>query len=437
MSATEEPGSGWTVGDQIHLLLYQLRHAYDDPNSSLSFKNAAFSDDANLAALAQLRSSDPVAYEQTIKEIRKITGLSERALQQALKDTISSAVVPVREMMAEDAEAEMEDMTPTIWQHAVRRAKAIEKEGKASDFILGVYQKRHDGDLPLGKALLFSFGSQLCSNSKGIHVVATGPSGYGKTDGIICMGNLIYPTYFKNGGVTPQSLYYQDAMPDGCVVGLEDVVWQAELGVTVKRISSLFQEGGTKLSTIDMQGVEVRSAKRIAFWASSVDNQCDEQLRDRFLMYEVKAGRERAKEIVSHMQDRDEGSEQVPADYDFETKVCQALTYEGRVIATAEDFENAKALYIELGGHDRDKYQGTELEILKAILGKGSASQADIQEATGLSSGRVSDVLNGRGKEGNGLIHKCGHLIVEEGRPKKYRLAAGFYPLGKVNIELV
>jgi hypothetical protein len=367
-------------------------------------------------------------------------------------------------------------------EHAIKKAREVAETGQTFDYILGNWQKRHTGDSPLGKALLFSLGSQSVSNSKGIHVLATGEGGYGKSDGIKQMGKLVHIDFWRNGGVTPQSLYYSD-MPDGVVVGLEDVIWNSELGVSVKRITSDFQEGASKTTTIDMKGVEVRTAKRIGFWASCADNEADEQLRDRFLMYCVIADLERARIIIEHMDGQDEG-DQLPDEYEFETLVCQALTNDlktklfhvmipfakkikfegdpraygifsdmikssavfrymkreedgaGRLIATEEDFENAKQLYIELGGHDRDKYSDSEMSVLNAIVFKGTATQADIQEIAGLSSGRVSDILNGRGKEGHGLHYKCKDIIVVEGRPKKYKLCPSFIPTCKVSIEL-
>jgi len=366
---------------------------------------------------------------------------------------------------------------------AIKKAREIAEAGQTFNYILGVWQKRHTGDAPLGKALLFSLGSQSVSNSKGIHVLATGEGGYGKSDGITQMGKLVHPDFWRNGGVTPQSLYYSD-MPDSVVVGLEDVIWNSELGVSVKRITSDFQEGASKTTTIDMKGVEVHTAKRIAFWASCADNEADEQLRDRFLMYCVRADPERRKAIIGHMQTLDEG-EQLPGEYDFETLVCQALIYDlkqklyhvaipfakrikfegdpraygifsdmvkssalihylkrekdsaGRLIATKEDLENAKELYIELGGHDRDKYSEPEMKVLNAIIANGGeATQAEIQELSGLSAGRVSDILNGRGKEGQGLLYKCKELTVIDGRPKRYKLSPGFNPTCKVSIEL-
>jgi hypothetical protein len=64
------------------------------------------------------------------------------------------------------------------------------------------------------------------------------------------------------------------------------------------------------------------------------------------------------------------------------------------------------------------------------------ATQAEIQKLMIKSPGYVSDLLNGRGRAGHGLLHKCDDLIVEEGRPKRYRLRLGFNPVSRVKIEL-
>jgi hypothetical protein len=217
-----------------------------------------------------------------------------------------------------------------------------------------------------------------------------------------------------------------------------------------------------------------------------VDFQTDEQLGDRFLKYNVEASHERRKKIIGHMQTLDECAKK-PNDDRFEKLVCQALTYDlkmktfpvkipfskkikfdgdpraygifrdmikssavfryckrkqddaGILIATTEDFENAKSLYVELGGHDRNKYSTAELKVLDAIIAKGDkeATQADIQEKAELSAGRVSDILNGRGKSELGLLHKCKGIIVNnDKRPIKYKLRAGFDPRYYVSIEL-
>ena len=56
------------------------------------------------------------------------------------------------------------------------------------------------------------------------------------------MGKLVHPKFWKNGGFTPQTLYYSGPdMPNGVVIGLDDVVWGSELCVTIKRITTDFQ----------------------------------------------------------------------------------------------------------------------------------------------------------------------------------------------------
>lgn len=57
---------------------------------------------------------------------------------------------------------------------AIDEARAIAEAGKTFEYIFGVWQKRHDGDAPLGSSL----GSQSVSNTKGIHVLASGDGGY-------------------------------------------------------------------------------------------------------------------------------------------------------------------------------------------------------------------------------------------------------------------
>ena len=396
-----------------------------------------------------------------------------------MAESVLGSVGDTKTSRETEAEKELE-------KRAIERAKKISEAGQTFDYIFNAWQRRHHGDAPLGKALLFSLDCQSVSNAMGIHVAATGEGGYGKSDGIKKMGKLVYPTFWKNGGFTPQTLYYSGPdMPDGVVVGLEDVVWNSELGATIKRITTDFQEGALRVTTVEMKGMEVRTAKRIAFWASCVDSQADEQLRDRLIMYSVKSDSERRKEIIRHMQALDEG-DQLPENDTFETKVCQILTcnlkqrlfhvnipfakrikfegdpraygmfsdmirssavfnYQireedkaGRLIATMEDFENAKSLYIEIGGHDRDKYGDAELKLLNAIVANGGvATQAEMQEKAELSSGRVSDILNGRGKQGHGLLYKCKDIIVEDKtRPIRYRLRSGFNPVYGVSIEL-
>lgn len=78
----------WSVGDQILDLLGLLRNAYSKPDATPAEKNAPFEIEANIEALAQLRRSDQLAYNQTVEDIAKITKLGKENLRKALKEKV-------------------------------------------------------------------------------------------------------------------------------------------------------------------------------------------------------------------------------------------------------------------------------------------------------------------------------------------------------------
>jgi hypothetical protein len=374
---------------------------------------------------------------------------------------------------------------------ANEKAREIAEDGNTFDYIFNVWQKRHYGDPLVGQALLLSVGPQSIIKSKGIHVQLCGSGGIGKSDAAKKMAALIDPEHVLDSALTPQVLFYPTVtFIDSTVVFVDDIVWNSELGASIKRITSKFQEGATRTVTTEGIGVKYVSRKRLTFWVTSVDSNADEQIRDRFLLMDIDETPEHIQRTIKSMQAQDAGHSSKPIDSGFEDRVCWALIRElkshfldvvipfaeqidfkgdnrayamfsdmvksfaifahckraldadGSLIATEEDFYRAKNLYEELGGHDRDKYTTGELKVLEAILQcKGhTATRPDIQKITGLSSGRVGDILNGRGKDEqqkHGLLYKCSALEVDYGKkPYAYRLPADFSPSKTCLVEL-
>jgi hypothetical protein len=308
-----------------------------------------------------------------------------------------------------------------------------------------------------------------------------GVGGGGKTDAEQQGQKTIDPQYVLDSALTPQVLYYPTPdFIDGSIVIIDDMVWNSDLGVSVKRITSKFQDVGERTVTTDGEGVKQKSNKRLTFWVTSVDNQCDEQLRDRFMTVSIDESPEHIKKVIEMIKERNSGSGTNPEDTILKTRVCHALTRNlrkllidvmipfakriefegdlraftmfsdmircfalfayakrkmdahGRLLATEEDFRKAKELYEQLGGHSRDKYTTAETKVLNAILAceNQTATKADIQERTGLSGSRIGDILNGRGtgeQQKHGLLYKCSALIVDDNnKPYKYKLPYGF-----------
>lgn len=167
------------------------------------------------------------------------------------------------------------------------KAKEIIDAGASYDYILDVWKSRHFGADIVGKVLLVSVGPGSIKNSKGIHVQICGKAGSGKSDAAITMSKLIDPKFVLNSDVTPQVLFYPiEGFVDSSVVFIDDIVWKSDLGASVKKITSKFQDGADRTVTTDGIGKKQFSKKRLTFWVTSVDSQADEQIRDRFILVE-------------------------------------------------------------------------------------------------------------------------------------------------------
>jgi len=362
-------------------------------------------------------------------------------------------------------------------------ADGIIEAGTTFDYIFDVWQRRHAIDSLVGRALLISVGPQSVSNSKGFHVQICGDGGAGKSDAILQMCKLIDPAYMLNAAVTPQALFYPaENFVDSSVVFIDDMVWADDLGVSVKRITSQFQDGAQRLVTAERAALKQCSKKRLTFWVSCVDSHADEQIRDRFLLVESESSKPQLQTKIQAIKRRDAGKNVAfPADLEFETEVCHALIRDlkkqffevivpfaeeisivdgirayvmfsdmvksfavfshakrkqdefCRLIATEEDFNNAKALYEQVGGHSQNKYNGAELDFLVELQAHGgSATKAQMQEYLGKSLGRIGDILNGRGKgdqQKHGLLYKCPYLTIDyTTKPYIIKLSDGWSP---------
>jgi hypothetical protein len=364
------------------------------------------------------------------------------------------------------------------------KAKEIIDAGESYNYILGVLNKRYFGSTLIGKLLLISLGPGSISNSRGIHVQISGKGGSGKSEAAKKLAALVDPKYALIANVTPQALFYPiESFVDSSVVFIDDIVWKEDLGNSVKKITTAFQEGAERVVTTDGIGKRQVSNRRLTFWVTSVDNQADEQIRDRFFLVECDSSRSGVQRIEKAIKSRMAGKMSLKTDDDFETAVCHALIrdlkswfgeviipfaedidFEGdiralmmfldmicsfavfargarkfddehRLEATKEDFDRAKALYAELGGHDAYKYTKSELNFLNALRAfGGKATKAQMQELLNLSLGRIGDILNGQGKGAHGLLHKCPYLSKDESqRPYVLVLSEDWSP--EIDIE--
>jgi hypothetical protein len=413
-------------------------------------------DPAIMMALAGLKVTDPIEYDILLESIKKAgTGIKVATIN----DLVDKCVLENEK----DAE-----VPPDVSSDIAEAAREIINAGEAYEYIHRVWQKRVKGNEYLGKALLISRGVQSCLNSKGVHVYAHGKHGHGKSEGMEKMIELVPPEFRMDEDVSPLAIHYaskNDMLLPGTTLLIDEMIWNDSLGGIIKRIITRFQKGAGHLTVIDGESVLVRTQPRLAIWTNSADLQADEQLRDRFLDEPITEGKNYVKDIIEFQKLRDTLPDSSD-DVDRETAVCQAIlrdlanktftvkisfatriqieesegtrgynifsdlvkglaamryaqrktNEQGQLLATEADFKDAKDIYEGSKGHSEESYTTAEIKVLQAIIDHGhKALYKDIKNITGMSEGRIKDIVNGHGKDEqkrHGLRYKCTKLDV-------------------------
>ena len=348
---------------------------------------------------------------------------------------------------------------PVDMEKCEKLADRLLNDGAAFQYILGVWCNRTKGPRKVGQTFLLSKGSQCVSNSKGLHVQLNGAPGYSKTFLTEQMLALMPEACKWDSDLSDRVLYYPTPeMKDGMVMFIDDIEWRDVLGISVKKTISKFQTGAKSTVVKDMKGEAIQTRKRLVFWVTSVDNQADDQIRDRIFTEYLPSGTLEAKRIIGQMKRLDRKdvtlfnpahtttckyifadiSEQlldvvIPFDDDeivftgdpraygvFSDIVKSRAVYNYRIRerdgdsikANRDDAEAAALLYNAMGGHDPNKFNNSEQAIIDALRDNGNhVTTQELIHATGFTGGRVSQIINGRGKDlqnKNGLRDKCG-----------------------------
>jgi len=354
-------------------------------------------------------------------------------------------------------------------QDIKEEAERLLNEGRAFEYVLGVWQKRHHGDANLGKGLFLSVGAQSCLSSKGIHIHACGPRGMGKSDAAEKASEAIHPDYLMVGSASPKTLYYLgERLPAGSIVYLDDIGWSDEAAQMFKTCTTFYKTGAVHSVVTDgPEGKMVkqfRTAPRIAFWITTADAQTDEQVRDRLLRIDVTEDPRHTQQVVRFIMDQRIHGAAVFDEH--ELQVCREVVRQlkgelldvvipfanyiqfqgdargatifmdlvsafaiwrhkirgrdsnGAVVAEYEDYKDAERFFNGINGHSDKKFTPKELRILQAIKDAGTdgITRDELQKKTGLSGGELSNIINGRGRDEQnkyGLLHKCTDLTSE------------------------
>lgn len=208
--------------------------------------------------------------EQAIEYVRVIIGgLTEQKKQAALSipETKRGEIVPGE---------------PEITKEIYDKALTILTNGDPIEFVLKTWNEYHVGDETLGEACILSAASQSVFNSRGIHILANGKPGKGKSDGFEKFIKLLPSEYKISGSFSDKALHYAQINPK-TVLYVDDQGISEGMQDTMKTYMTDFREPQPHRTLVKQEFQVKWMPERLTFWFSKVEDVGDEQIADRLL----------------------------------------------------------------------------------------------------------------------------------------------------------
>lgn len=342
------------------------------------------------------------------------------------------------------------------------KAQDILKNGDPVMTIMTEFHFHHIGDDEYGRLLMLAIASQHVRNTHGIHLTPTGESGKGKTHAGMTMLHLVPDDCWIESSLSPKSLYYADIKP-GTIIFSDDVVIDEELLSIIRRCITGFtvpQEHRT--IDRDRRGITLAIPERIIWIIASVENFMDEQTRNR--MFDVCVDETFETDMLVHEKQVDNaitGAEEFPETE--EVLLCREIfriiknlepttvvipfadnidwrlknnrrnfemflelvkahalirhlqrdrTDDGAIIATTDDFFDAKKLYLTRAEGEATKLTKPELNIVRALERHGDCTEQELVKILRVPTTTLHYRIHGRKDRGtNGLLGRKESLI--------------------------
>ena len=395
--------------------------------------------------------------------IKKHFGFSSKIISELISEMKADAKEKAIKEKYDIKEKQPDEQEREISEDIIDAARKIIYTGDPVKKIIDTHAKIHVGDEPLARALLVSIGIQSVLNSDGIHPKVSGDSGKGKTHCCKAMMHLIPDKYKFNTTLSDRAIYYMD-IPEGAVVFSDDVDLSETLEGIIKRSTSNFQEGDN-YTTLDknLDVKELYIPPRISWWLTSVDDDQSIQLLNRQFGGGIDESEKQDESVFEFQRDKlKSGVAGLPENKDVE--ICRCIiddikqqlytvvvpyaddidwidtsnrrnflifadilraftvlrhrqrykTENNELISNIDDFNDAKDLYIGRAKNQGAKLTDIELRFCNLLNGTGALDYDQLQRSMGVSKGRISQIINGKGKGDSGLINKVPGLIVEK-----------------------
>ncbi|MCD4841951.1 MAG: hypothetical protein K8R08_08130 [Methanosarcinales archaeon] len=374
-------------------------------------------------------------------QLPKPEGVDKIDLADFLRD---NPVDAFKELM--DATTSTQDDTHTTAKQPeiIDMANMLLDKGDPFNFVLDTWNETHIGDKHIGQTALLSVGSTYIKNSKGIHVKPSGNSGTGKSDALNTMLHLLPPEKHITGSLSGKALFYDEDLKAGCIICNDDQNLNEDLIDTIKQSTSKYQDETLHRTVVKQKKGEYSIPARVTFWLAGVDGFDDSQMGNRFINTDVDESTDQdtavynkqVSEEYSIVND-DEVTDQVrvcreifnllgeelynvkvpfvdsikwfnkdnrrnfPMFKDMIRVIAlfkqkQGRTYNRVILATVNDFLEAKEIYQELSENNATNLTNNELKVMEFLETIGEAEIKDIARAMGCSATTARKYMHGK-----------------------------------------
>ena len=211
-------------------------------------------------------------------------------------------------------------------EEIVEEARRVLETDDPFEYMVQAFNKEHVGDEVLARCLVLSLGTRLVGNTRGLHVMATGASGTGKSDGFRAMLRQI-PNQFKlKGAFSDKALFYKKDLAPCTIFTLDDRELSDGVQEVLKAATSDFRESiEYHTLTIDRQEQTCRIPERCLWWIAKVEGAGDDQVMNRMLLVWVDESAEQDRKVLERILDEAAQDPDEPIGEPHEVAVCRAV----------------------------------------------------------------------------------------------------------------
>ncbi len=222
--------------------------------------------------------------------------------------------------------AQKADDDPTPSEEILKEAEEILMHGDPLAYMVNTYNLDHIGDQVLGRCLALSLASRLVSNSHGLHIMTTGESGKGKSDGYRAMLAQVPRRFRMAGSFSDKSLYYMDDLQAQTVLMIDDKDLSDPMQEILKEATSSFTTPiEHRTLTAERKSIVCRIPERCIWWVAKKEGTGDDQVLNRMLMVWVDESEEQDRAVLAGILAKEAADGDRPAGERREVAVCRAM----------------------------------------------------------------------------------------------------------------